>query len=434
MQKVIVVLFYFFVMSSIIFSQDSWNLLTTQEEATILDAITFKCIKFTDENNGWACGSKGMTNGAIFKTEDGGSTWSDVFLTGMFDQFNDLCFCDNNVIWAGGYKNSSGVCLFYKSDDGGTTWNPVTLPENLGVKKVYFADQNNGWVILRQSGSSRIYHTSDGGANWTVQMNGTTSDGWTIRELYCWHFFDANNAIAAGTYGYIIYTNDGGATWNYRDASVSTQLSGMHFVDDNNGWIVGGAGYILKTTDGGVTWSRTDLEITQSLWDVYFIDENTGWVVGGLSNVNQGIVYSTVDGGVTWTQETLPSNRDLNCIFFLDDNIGWIGGNYGTVYKYGSATDVEQESVVPTEFRLEQNYPNPFNPSTKIKYHIAQPGFVRLAVYDILGREIQTLVDEYKSAGNYEVIFAGEQYSSGIYFYSMKTNHFLKFRSMVLLR
>ena len=91
-------------------------------------------------------------------------------------------------------------------------------------------------------------------------------------------------------------------------------------------------------------------------------------------------------------------------------------------------SDVEKENVIPTEFKLEQNYPNPFNPSTNIKYVISSNAFVTLKVYDVLGNEVTTLVNEEKSAGNYDVRFdisklsANTQgLSSGIYFYRLQT-------------
>ena len=109
----------------------------------------------------------------------------------------------------------------------------------------------------------------------------------------------------------------------------------------------------------------------------------------------------------------------------------------------------ENSSLIPNEAKLEQNYPNPFNPSTKIKYTIPSVGtslmkFVQLKVFDILGNEIATLVDEYKPAGSYEVEFSakggytsgGDTYNlpSGVYFYQIKAGSFVETKKMLLLR
>ncbi len=99
----------------------------------------------------------------------------------------------------------------------------------------------------------------------------------------------------------------------------------------------------------------------------------------------------------------------------------------------------DQGSVLPTEFRLEQNYPNPFNPITKIRYAIPALGtslmkFVQLKVYDVLGNEVATLVDEYRPAGRHEVEFDAKNLASGIYFYRIKAGSFVETKKMILLR
>jgi len=95
---------------------------------------------------------------------------------------------------------------------------------------------------------------------------------------------------------------------------------------------------------------------------------------------------------------------------------------------------VENEIDPTHEFTLEQNYPNPFNPSTKIKYQIPVGGFVNLKVYDILGREVATLVNEEKPAGNYEVRFDVMGLTSGIYFYKLNAGVFTQTRKMIFLK
>jgi hypothetical protein len=83
---------------------------------------------------------------------------------------------------------------------------------------------------------------------------------------------------------------------------------------------------------------------------------------------------------------------------------------------------------------LSQNYPNPFNPSTTIKYSIAQFSNVVLKIFDILGNEIETLVDEEKPAGEYKVEFNGTSLTSGIYFYQLKAGNYIETNKMILLK
>ena len=97
-------------------------------------------------------------------------------------------------------------------------------------------------------------------------------------------------------------------------------------------------------------------------------------------------------------------------------------------------SSVEEGNIQPTEFNLFQNYPNPFNPNTKISYRLSVPGFVSLKVYDVLGNEIETLVNETKSAGDYQLDYYAYELSSGIYYYKMSAGNVTLVRKMVLLK
>ncbi|HQJ46448.1 MAG TPA: T9SS type A sorting domain-containing protein, partial [Ignavibacteriaceae bacterium] len=116
--------------------------------------------------------------------------------------------------------------------------------------------------------------------------------------------------------------------------------------------------------------------------------------------------------------------------------------DYDGSYEYSKIIEVDVN--IPSEFFLSQNYPNPFNPSTKIKFTIQQTdnpllggargGFVSLKVYDILGIEIATLVNEEKPTGNYEVEFDATGLSSGTYFYKIIAGYFLSVKKMLLMK
>ncbi len=95
---------------------------------------------------------------------------------------------------------------------------------------------------------------------------------------------------------------------------------------------------------------------------------------------------------------------------------------------------VEDNTEIPLEFKLSQNYPNPFNPNTTISYQIPQNSFVNLKIYDVLGNEIATLVNEQKSAGKYKVKFELKNLSSGVYFYKIQANNFIEIKKMILIK
>ncbi len=91
-------------------------------------------------------------------------------------------------------------------------------------------------------------------------------------------------------------------------------------------------------------------------------------------------------------------------------------------------------SEVPKEYTLFQNFPNPFNPSTKIKYQVPINGFVKLIVYDLLGREVAVLVNEQQKPGTYETEFNASNQSSGVYFYKLQTEKYSDTKKMVIIK
>ena len=101
----------------------------------------------------------------------------------------------------------------------------------------------------------------------------------------------------------------------------------------------------------------------------------------------------------------------------------------------GVITDIENNSsVIPENFILYQNYPNPFNPNTIISYELQVTGFIKLAVFDLQGREIETLVNQKQDAGKYEIKFDGSGIASGVYYYQFKTDGYVETKKMMLVR
>ncbi len=103
-------------------------------------------------------------------------------------------------------------------------------------------------------------------------------------------------------------------------------------------------------------------------------------------------------------------------------------------YLDSIAVGIETETLRETGYKLYQNYPNPFNPKTVISYEIQNPNSVQLIVYDNLGNEVATLVNELKQPGNYEILFDATSLSSGVYFYRLLTENYSETKSMMLLK
>jgi hypothetical protein len=101
----------------------------------------------------------------------------------------------------------------------------------------------------------------------------------------------------------------------------------------------------------------------------------------------------------------------------------------------GTATSVNDKNIIPAKSSLEQNYPNPFNPSTKIQYNLPENSFVSLKLYNIIGKEVASLVNSAVPAGTHEVVFDASGLNSGIYFYTLKTgNNFVQTKKMILMK
>jgi hypothetical protein len=133
-------------------------------------------------------------------------------------------------------------------------------------------------------------------------------------------------------------------------------------------------------------------------------------------------MYRTRTGNAPFAREgTYPILGSLYHVSMADTTTGWLVTSAGEILQYdqGTTTDVPEppSGVLPAGYALDQNYPNPFNPATTIRYRIAEAAYVTLAVYDMLGREVRSLVRSMQETGSYEVHFRADGLASGVYSY-----------------
>jgi photosystem II stability/assembly factor-like uncharacterized protein len=249
-----------------------------------------------------------------------------------------------------------------------------------------------------------------------------------------------NNGWFAGA-GVIGRTSNGGASWSILYSGNGPGWNSIFFINSTTGWISGEGGQIKKTTNGGSTWYDQTSGSDFSLNQILFIDINNGWAVGANMNwpFTGGTILRTTNSGASWTQQlTGITCYSLNGISFIDLNNGWVAGDNGIILHTtnGGVSFVEEEEIdeMPTEFLLSQNYPNPFNPSTKIKYSVPQTSQVVIKVFDILGNEIEILVNEEKPAGTFEITWSSANLPSGVYFYQLKAGNYIETKKMLLLK
>ncbi len=213
------------------------------------------------------------------------------------------------------------------------------------------------------------------------------------------------------------YDNDGNITqymWNFGDGFTSTQPTATHAYSQPNTY-----NYSLTVTDNAnATGLKTGQIIVSAVSNDYVtVNPSTGSIQpGGSQTITLTLDAQNIQEGQYTGQVTISGN----------------GGNIIIPIDY--LVDVEQLTSVPTEFSLSQNYPNPFNPSTSIEFSLPRSTEVSLRVFDMLGKEVVTLVNENKSTGSYRVSFDGSNLASGVYVYRLETDKFIDTKKLVLLK
>jgi|GEM_PF-1207009 len=366
----------------------------------------FSDIHFFDNENGLAISWEG-----VYKTNNAGYQWTKIDSLGSHNR--KLYFTSENDGWIVGN-------FIYKTNNNGYSWEQV----DFGIAKVWndikFIDDLNGWLI----GYNLIYQTTDGGQTWNdvTEMEGT----FTAVD-----FIDNSTGYLCELDSIIWKTTDSGLTWDKISVPGIKRMREINFIDENNGWLIVDQQF-YKTNDGGVTWLPSAELSFNIITDGYVIGNNV-WLIG--STTQGGFVAYSNDYGESWEEIKLAS-REVRSIFMLSEDTGWITGAGGLVLGTSNIVSVADERFdqLVNEYQLFQNYPNPFNPTTSIKYQVASIEKVSIKVYDILGREITTLVNEVKSPGTYEVKFDGSNLSSGTYFYRLTSNGFSQTMKLLLLK
>lgn len=188
---------------------------------------------------------------------------------------------------------------------------------------------------------------------------------------------------------------------------------------------------IFRSTDDGESWTKiADYEVNG-----FEIDSQNNLYVA-VKNAEHFQVLKSTNLGISWEiYGEMLEDSYVNGLFLNDSSYLFVYTNSGIYRSAEPVTDVVDDiQYQPVYYYLSQNYPNPFNPITTIKFQIASTSFVSLIVYDILGREIKSLVNEKKPAGSYEVEFDAMGLPSGVYFYTLKTGEFTQTKKMILLR
>lgn len=351
----------------------------------------------------------GLTVG-VYRSTDNGSSWTQAGLNTY--TINCLAVLGNNI-FAGTQLNG----LFISSDNG-ITWTPASL--NISIVKSLSV---NGTDLFAGSGSSGtsggVFKSTNNGVNWTQSSF----------DKATYSLATSGNNIFAGTLASGIYlSTNRGTTWTQTSMNTGTILS-MTISGSNifAGTLSSG---VYLSTNNGSSWTQTSLNTGAAF---SLAANGTDIFVGKQSG--SGVYYTSNNGG-SWNQKNQGFTTIGTIGALLIDNNTLYAGNWGQGIWKRSLSEIigikNISSEVPSGFSLNQNYPNPFNPTTNINFSILVSGLVNLTVYDVNGREVQTLVNESLNSGTYESTFDAGQFSSGIYFYTLSTPSFSETKKMIL--
>jgi len=427
-------------------------------------SFSLSFVKFFNENEGIIAGS----GGTIKKSTDGGVTWYNVN-SGTSLRLQEGSFINSLQGWICG---DNGIVL--KTTDGGDSWHTETYVTSSNLSYVYLINEDVGFVC--SEGNGQIWKTTDGGNTWEFRYQ---------RGHYLWqiHFATQDTGFVVGEFGVVLRSTDGGDSWIQQNTNTGVNLRSVYFHDSQNGWVVGKDEYMLRTTNGGNTWLRERNGPGFELLHVFFLDDSVGWSIG----TSGTILFTDNNGGppvpvelVSFSAEINENDVQLSWITATETNnfgfeverknsdewkqIGFVEGVGTTTemqyysftdniselklfdkisyrlkqldldgtYEYSKEVEVTIERL--TDYFLSQNYPNPFNPSTIINWQLPESKFVTLIIYDVLGNEVVSLINEEKPAGNFEVEFNASALSSGIYYYRIKAGEFTDIKKMILLK
>ena len=376
----------------------------------------------------------------VFRTTNGGLNWLTVPVGGITNELYCIYAINDNLAFAGeGYV--SGNASLFKTTNAGLNWTPIlTTGNNNGSFSGLAFTKING-NLFGLAIAEKVYRSSNTGVNWVELNAGVTGVSNAQNSLMIvdneFYGFGLNNGAAR-----IRLTTNNSTSWSTQQISVSGNYTSAIAFHTNKLYGVGATStslpMISRTTDGGNSWNSVNIGsgVTGTCYFVWVPGTPVVYILG----TNGGIKRST-DNAMTWVTTPTPGVTNLTHFDFYQLGMvvyGYAVSSNGDVIKIADTlnvlTGVNGNLSIPESFSMSQNYPNPFNPATNIKYSIPQNTFVRIAIFDVLGREVSAPVNEFKQAGNYEVNFNASDLCSGIYYYKINAGSFTDTKKMILIK
>ena len=403
-------------------------------------------VSLTDENNGTAVGALGT----ILRTTNGGTNWTSQ-TSGTTYGLLGVFFTDANTGTAVGY---GGTIL--RTTNGGTNWTTQTsgTATTIRLRGVSFTDANTGTIV---GDSGIILRTTNGGAQLPIPSApllispANNAIGQTLNLSLVWKSVEFANIyrlqLASDTSFTNIILDDSTMTDTMKAVTNLSPLTIYY-------WRVN-ASNSAGTSAWSSIWNFTTLlapPITPILLSPLNGSMVTTTPLLDWNDVSSATSYrmqvsevanfmTTVIDKISLTQSNyqVPNGILSNNVKYYwraraRNAAGW--SPWASAWNFTThLTGINLiAGEIPVDFYLYSNYPNPFNPSTKIKIDIPKSSYVKLIVYDILGREIKTLVNEKLNAGRYETNWDGSSYPSGVYFYKLITDEYVSVKKMLLMK
>jgi hypothetical protein len=292
-----------------------------------------------------------------------------------------------------------------RTTNGGVNWFSQTIPSTItGHCNIKWVPGTSAvYVVVSSSSETQCFKSYNNGSNWTSYTFPSGSANIAHSDLQ----YNGDDKLLESV-TYIFAANKAGSIYSMHEISMPVILYS----------------FSCSTKDRDVTlkWITTS-EINNKGFEIYRKDylENNNWELIGFA---KGEGNKNTPSNYNFTDKKLNAGKYFYRLKQIDYN-----GNF-EFFNLSGFVEIEN----PVKFSLAQNYPNPFNPSTKINFAIPQNGFVTLKVYDILGNEVSTLINEYKNAGYYEVEFNNNNLSTGTYFCKLKTNNEYAVKRMLYIK
>ncbi|MBL8016660.1 MAG: T9SS type A sorting domain-containing protein [Ignavibacteria bacterium] len=374
----------------------------------------------------------GGATATVRLTVNGGSTWTNAnpnpgVING--DVYNIWAIDGTTAL----LTTSPAATYIYRTTNAGVNWTQVFTQAGGFIDAIVMANANTGYAYGDPvSARWSLWKTTNGGVNWDSTgmylPQVATEAGWNNAMCVI------GNNIWFGTNNTKVYrSTNGGATGSWTGVATTGNLNtyGVWFTSPTNGICVGSI--VQKTTDGGATWvNGGTVGGSGNMTSIGGIGDNY-WLTRGNNT------YGSTDFGATWTGAGFTGTQALWGTSIITGSpclTGWSVGAAGTLVKLnGSPVGInDPSSQLPSEYRLAQNYPNPFNPTTSITFDMPAAGNVELKIYDILGKEVATLVNGNMNPGSHVISFDASSLASGVYIYKLTSGSFSDSKKMVLIK